>query len=145
MSTPKFYLIDEAIMPTVFRKTLEAKTLLETGKVKTVADAADKVGISRSAFYKYKDSIRPFVSFGSESIVTINIVANDRPGVLSGLLAILHQKGANILTINQSLPSGATAIITISFTSSNPELNPSNLVELLQSSDGVIKVHVTAG
>ena len=144
MST-KFYLIEEDILPTVFRKTLEAKKLLETGQVKTVADAADRVGISRSAFYMYKDSIRPFVSFGSERIVTINIVADDRPGVLSGLLNILHEKGANILTINQSLPSGATAVITISFTSGNPELDPSHLVELLRSSDGVIKVHVTAG
>ena len=57
---PKYYIVEAKALPEVFLKVAEAKWLLETGEVATVNDAARATGISRSAFYKYRDSISPF-------------------------------------------------------------------------------------
>ena len=52
-SKPKYYLVEPSVLPEIFAKVIEAKELLETGQVRTVADAVARVDISRSAFYKY--------------------------------------------------------------------------------------------
>lgn len=86
---PKYYLVEAGVLPEVFIKVTEARELLETGEVRTVAEAVERVGISRSAFYKYKDSVMPFRDMRQGSIVTFNALLRDRKGVLSALLAIL--------------------------------------------------------
>ena len=50
--TKNFYIIDKNALPEVFIKVMEVKNLLESGREKTVQEAVNKVGISRSAFYK---------------------------------------------------------------------------------------------
>ena len=56
----RYFVVKEQAVPEVLLKVVEAKRLLETGKVHTVNEAADQAGISRSSFYKYKDDIFPF-------------------------------------------------------------------------------------
>ena len=51
-------LVDAGVLPEVFGKVLEAKEHLQSGRAATAAEAARMAGISRSAFYKYKDSCR---------------------------------------------------------------------------------------
>ena len=75
-------------MPEIFRKVAEAKRLLETGEETTVNGAARAVGISRSAFYKYKDAVRPFNDMLHGRIVTFQTMLRDEPGILSGLLHV---------------------------------------------------------
>ena len=91
----QFYIVDGAMLPEVFRKVTEAKSLLERGEASTVAEAVAKVGISRSAFYKYKGAVSPFRNMKVGRIITYHIVLRDKMGSLSELLAIFTNSGAN--------------------------------------------------
>ncbi|HHU22133.1 MAG TPA: ACT domain-containing protein [Clostridiales bacterium] len=142
---PKYYLVEADMLPEVFIKVMKAKELLETGEVSTVAKAVEKVGISRSAYYKYKDSITPFQDLSRGHIVTFNVILRDRMGVLSSVLAIFAESGANILTINQSLPINGTAIVTITAETSGMNISPEEFFEKTKSVSGVIKIEVLAG
>ena len=104
MNTPaKYFIVEADAMPEIFRKVAEAKRLLETGEETTVNGATRAVGISRSAFYKYKDSVRPFNDMLNGHIVTFQVLLKDEPGVLSSILASFAASGGNILTINQNI------------------------------------------
>ena len=82
----KYYIVERSKLPEVFVKVVEAKRLLQSGKAKTVNDAVERVGLSRSAFYKYRDSVNPFYELATDRIITFTISLDDEPGVLSGIL-----------------------------------------------------------
>ena len=85
--TAGYFIVEASAMPEIFRKVAEAKRLLETGEETTVNRAAQAVGISRSAYYKYKDAVRPFNDMLHGRIVTFQTMLKDEPGILSGLPA----------------------------------------------------------
>jgi len=145
VSKNKYYLVDAEALPEVFVKVTEAKELLETGVARTVAEAVERVDLSRSAFYKYKDSIRPFRDMKRDTIVTFSAILYDKPGVLASLLAIFTESGANILTINQAIPTDGAALVTISITTENMTADTDGLMETLRSAPGVITVEIMAG
>jgi len=142
---PKFYLVEADMLPEIFVKVAKAKELLETGEATTVADAANIVGISRSAFYKYKDSITPFQDLKRGRIITFQITLRDKMGILSSVLAVFANTGANILTINQSIPINGTALVTISAETTNMVISSEDLLQDLHNTIGVKKVDVLAG
>lgn len=142
---PRYYLVDATMLPEVFVKVAEAKSLLETGEAITVAEATAMVGISRSAFYKYKDSITPFQDMKRGRIITYHITLRDRMGVLSQLLSVFASTGANILTINQSIPLNGIAMVTISAEASEMTTTAEQLMAELQAMQGVKKVEAIAG
>ena len=144
-SKNKYYLVNANALPEVFVKVTQAKELLETGAARTVAEAVERVDLSRSAFYKYKDAIRPFRDMKRDSIVTFSAILYDKPGVLALLLTIFTESGANILTINQSIPTDGAALVTISITTENMAVGTEELMSKLQSAQGVITVEVLAG
>ena len=96
------------------QKTIEAKRLLSSGEETTIQEAAKKVGLSRSAFYKYRDTVFPFESIARERILTIFIQLEDRKGSLATLLGIVSEAKCNVLTIHQTIPVQARANITLS-------------------------------
>ena len=109
---PKYYIVEANALPEIYLKVAEAKRLMETGEVATVNAATQRVGISRSAFYKYKDSVELF-DRGGGSMITLYFSLADEPGVLSAVLGCIYDAGANILTINQNLPADGVAPVTI--------------------------------
>ncbi len=141
----KYYLVEASALPEVFLKVTEVRELLETGEARTVADAVERVGISRSAFYKYKDAVAPFNDLKKGSIVTFHTLLRDRKGVLSALLSIFADSGANILTINQSIPTNGAAFVTISATTENLVMGMDELIAAAQALPGVIRFEVLAG
>lgn len=143
--TIKYYLVESSMLPEIFIKVTEAKALLETGEASTVAEAVSKVGISRSAFYKYKDSISPFTDMKHGQIITFHTILRDRMGVLSSVLSIFAEYGANILTINQSIPINAAAVVTISSETAGLIIGLDEFREKLESMCGVISVEIMAG
>lgn len=145
VSKNKYYLVSAEALPEVFVKVTRAKELLETGAARTVAEAVERVDLSRSAFYKYKDAIRPFRDMKRDAIVTFSAILYDKPGVLASLLSIFTESGANILTINQSIPTDGAALVTISVTTENMAVGTEEVLNLLQSAPGVITVEVLAG
>ena len=144
-SNPKYYIVEAAALPEVFLKVAEAKRLISTGEVATVNEAARITGISRSAFYKYRDSVMPFHNMMIGRILTYQLKLHDEPGVLSGILKTFAEVSANILTINQTIPSGGCALVTISAETMNMTVSADELLRVLGHTQGVIKAEVLAG
>jgi chorismate mutase len=140
----KRYLVSADALPDIFLKVAAAKELLETGECRTASEAARISGISRSAFYKYKDAISPFHQLGG-GIVTFHILLRDLAGVLSSILAIFAETGANILTMNQSIPINGTAQVTISAATIRLSVGIDELIARLSAVSGVIKIDPLAG
>ena len=141
----KYFIVEAEAMPEIFRKVAEAKRLLETGEETTVNGAARAVGISRSAFYKYKDSVMPFRDMTRGRIFTFNTMLRDKMGILSSVLAIFAGVGANILTINQNIPSDGVALVTISARLDHADVTPDELVVRMRETDGVVSAELLAG
>ena len=145
MAKSKLYLVEAAMLPDVFLRVCEAKELLARGTVRTVAEATARAGISRSAYYKYKDSITPFRDVRRDRIVTMSLITQDRPGALSSVLTLFAEAGANILTINQSIPTNGVGVVTISFTAEDLRSGLDELRERLSALPTVVDLSVLAG
>lgn len=146
MSGPaKYFIVEASSMPEIFRKVAEAKRLLETGEETTVNGAARSVGISRSAFYKYKDAVRPFNDMLHGRIVTFQIMLKDEPGILSTALNVFAGTGVNILTINQSIPVNGCAVVTMTAETSTLQGSLEEVLGAVSASPGVIRCEILAG
>ena len=143
--SPKYYIVEASALPEVFLKVAEAKWLLETGEVSTVNEAAHATGISRSAFYKYRDAISPFQNLMAGRILTFYFILRDVPGLLSSILTIFAQFGANILTIHQTIPTNGCAAVTISAETNAVEQGVETLVQAVSRQAGVLKAEILAG
>ena len=142
---PNYYIVDAEALPEIFHKVVQARRMLDTGEAETVNQAVQLVGISRSAFYKYKDAVRPFQDMLHGRIVTFQMMLKDRTGVLSGILSILAYCGANILTINQTIPTNGCAMVTMSSETSDLRCSVEELMKRIGNLDGVVKAEVVAG
>ena len=140
----KYYLIKQKAVPEVLLKVIEAKRLLETEKVMTIQEAAEKVGLSRSSFYKYKDDIFPFHENVKGRTVTFVLQMDDQPGMLSEVLKIIAHYSANILTIHQSIPVNNVATLTLSVEVRSDTGNISHMVEEMEENSGVHNVKIIA-
>ncbi|MBQ5928683.1 MAG: ACT domain-containing protein [Oscillibacter sp.] len=141
----KYYLVAAEALPEIFIKVAEAKRMMQSGEVDTVGAATKMVGISRSAFYKYKDSVQPFNDMKSEHIITFYAMLKDTAGVLSRVLSVFAASGANILTINQSIPTNGCAALTISAETSDMEESLEQLLGQVANLEGVVKFEILAG
>ena len=140
-----YYIVEASALPEVFLKVAEAKRLLSTGAAATVNDATKMTGISRSAFYKYRDTVMPFQNMVSGRIITFQFMLQDVRGVLSAILQVFEQSNANILNINSILPSNGSGVVTISAEMMDPEVSMEEMLHRVSSINGVIKAEVLAG
>lgn len=145
MDKKQYYIVSGDALPEVFVKVAEAKRMLQVGEARTVGDAARQVGISRSAFYKYKDSVQPFQNMRTGHIITFYALLKDSPGVLSDYLAIFAESGANILTINQTIPTNGCAGVTVSAETGEMTVSMDAMVSRFNSAVGVLKFEILAG
>ena len=145
MEKKKYYLVSAEALPEVFIKVAEAKRMLQVGEADTVGEAARLVGISRSAFYKYKDAVQPFQNMRAGHIITFYALLKDIPGVLSNYRSIFANSGANILTINQTIPTNGCAGVTISAETSDMVEGLEELMARASSAEGVLKFEIMAG
>ena len=141
----RFYIVAEEALPEVIRKVAEAGRMLRLGEVRTVGEAAAAVGISRSAFYKYKDAVQPFQDLKAGRILTFYALLKDTPGVLSHYLSIFAASGANILTIHQTIPTNGCAGVTISAETGEMTEGLDGMVARISSTPGVLKFELLAG
>ena len=142
---PNYYIVDAEALPEIFRKVVEARRLLDTGEAETVNQAVGLTGISRSAFYKYKDAVRPFQDMLHGRIVTFQIMMKDQPGILSQVLNLFADSGANILTINQGIPINGCAVVTVNTETSSLVGSLQELLERLNRAEGVLRGEILAG
>lgn len=139
-----FLIIDRRVLPDYFEKVVQARALLESGKVREVSEAVKEVGISRSTYYKYRDCVFEPTnsSFGRKAVLSMLLA--DEPGVLSAMLNRLSDLGANILTITQSLPVHKKASVTLSLDVSALREPSSDLFSKLEACRGVEQVRLIA-
>lgn len=110
----KYYVVKEKAVPEVLLKVVEAKKILDSVKAVTVQEATERVGISRSSFYKYKDDIFPFHENAKGKNIAFVMQMDDEPGLLSDVLQVIADYHANILTIHQTIPINGIASLTLS-------------------------------
>ena len=144
-NSPKYYIVEASALPEVFLKVAEAKRLLSTGEATTVNEATRMTNISRSAFYKYRDSVLPFQSMMTGRIITFQLILQDEPGVLSGILSIFADYHANLMTINSIVPTNGCAVVTISAEPIDLTVQLEELLRLLRDTPYVIKAEILAG
>ena len=141
----KYYIVEASALPEVFVKVAEAKRLLSTGEASTVNEATRMTDISRSAFYKYRDSVLPFQNMMTGRIITFQFLVHDEPGMLSNILNKFAEYNANILTINSIVPTNGCAVVTISAETMDLTIALEDMLREMSHSPGVIKAEVLAG
>ena len=137
-----FYLVREEILPEAIKKTIKVKELLKKGEVRTINEAVEKMELSRSAYYKYKDYVFPFYEASKEKIVTLALLLEHKQGVLSRVLNTIASDRANVLTINQGIPLQGVANATISLETADLVIDLEALLDKLRMIDGVKRLEV---
>jgi len=138
----KFYLVREDVLPEAMKKTLDAKEMIERGKADSVWDAVQKVDLSRSAYYKYRDTVYPFHTVVKERIISLFFHLEDRSGTLSELLSLVAKSGCNVLTIHQTIPLQGRANVTLSLNIGDMKVEMDELLTRLRQLEFVEKVEV---
>ena len=142
--TTGYYVVKQKAVPEVLLKVVEAKRLVESGKVLSVQEAVDAVGISRSSFYKYKDDIFPFHDSSQGTTITLMFQMDDETGLLSDVLKIIAEFGANILTIHQSIPINGVASLSLSVQVLPTTGDTSKMIEAMEGKAGVHNAKILA-
>ena len=137
-----FYLVREEILPEAIKKTIKVKEILKRGEVRTINEAVEKMGLSRSAYYKYKDFVLPFYEASINKIVSVSFVLDNKQGVLSNVLNMISEDKGNVLTINQGIPLQGVAVATISIETKNMNIDLEALLDKLRLVNGVRRLEV---
>lgn len=132
-----YYVIKKKAVPEVLLKVVEVKRLLAAERFMTIQEATEKIGLSRSSFYKYKDDIFPFHENEKGQTITLAIQMDDMPGLLAEILQEIEKYKANILTIHQSIPLNRVATLTISVEILSTTGNISDMVNEIENNEGV--------
>lgn len=137
-----YYVLKEKAVPEVLLKVVEAKRLLDSGKIGSVQEATEEVGISRSSFYKYKDDIFPYHETERGRTITMVIQLDDKPGLLSVVSGVLADFKVNVLTIHQSIPINGIASLTLSADLLPESGEPEAIVERIEAEEGIHFVRI---
>lgn len=144
MDKDLYYLVKASVLPDVFIKVMRVKELLSSGKAKSINEAVNKVELSRSAFYKYRDAILPFYESSAGQVLSLVFLTEDFPGVLSGIIDCLAKAKVNVLTINQNYPINGLADISIVADTSTCTIEIAQLMQQLGRIRGVRAQNVLA-
>ena len=142
MEKSKYYVVRDKALPEVLQKVAEAKQLLDKNRSMTVQEATERLGLSRSSFYKYKDDIAPFSDNTRGKTVTLVIQMEDEPGLLSDLLHVVSDYRAHILTIHQTIPVNGIATVTLSVEVRDNTGDMSGLVEEIENMTGIQNIKI---
>jgi chorismate mutase len=142
--TTAYYVVRKRALPEVLLKVVEVNRLLDTRKAASVQEAVDKVGISRSSYYKYKEDIFPFHDSAQGTTLNLACKIDDEPGLLSDLLKVVADFEANILTIHQTIPINGTASLSLSVQILANTGDVSQMIQAMEKRSGVHNVKVLA-
>lgn len=138
----QYYVLKEKAVPEVLLKVVEAKRLLDSGRISSVQEATEQVGISRSSFYKYKDDIFPYHETQKGKTITMVIQLDDKPGLLSVVSRVLADFKVNVLTIHQSIPINGIASLTLSVDLLPESGDLDEIVKRIEAEEGIHYVRI---
>lgn len=136
----RLVLVDTRVLPQVFLQTLEANRLLQSGEAKNVTKAVKAVGLSRTAFYKYRHAVLPYDDETAGRTITVHLVLRHSPGAISRVLDVFTRAGANILTVNQNIPSGGLAHASVCARIDRLTMTLREFIASVGAADGVERV-----
>ena len=137
-----FFLVQEQILPEAIKKTIRVKEMLKRGDARTINEAVDSMGLSRSAYYKYKDYVFPFYEASRNKIISLTLLLEHKKGVLSSVLNTISADSGSVLTINQGIPLQGVANATVSIETANLAVDLEALLDKLRMVDGVKRLAV---
>ncbi|MGN4156769.1 ACT domain-containing protein [Staphylococcus auricularis] len=138
-----FYLIREDVLPGSVVKTLQIKEALKNDPNLSIFEAVKQFDLSRSAFYKYRNTIFPIdEKMSSTREFTIILYVNDIVGVLARVLNTLSNLRLSVLTIHQSIPMEGRATITLSLDAQGTDLEFNDVVSTLRNINQVSRVEL---
>lgn len=140
----KYYVLKKKAVPDVLLKVVEAKRLLAMGKNISIQEATERVGLSRSSFYKYKDDIFPFHDNARGKTITFVLQMDDEPGLLSVVLKQIAEYNANILTIHQTIPVNDVASLTLSIEVGPETKDVSEMINAIEAKEGIHYLKILA-
>lgn len=141
----KYYIVEASALPEVFVKVAETKRILATGEATTVNEATKITGISRSAFYKYRDAVLPFQSLMTGRLITFQFRLLDEPGALNAILTLFSQYKGNLMTINSTIPTNGVALVTVSAETGGLTVSLEELMRLFHETPGVVSAEIMMG
>lgn len=133
----QFYLVKGDVLPEAIKKTILVKELLKRGDKGTINEAVERAGLSRSAYYKYKDSVFPFYEASRKRIIILSLLLTHKPGVLSEVLRTIAENAASVMTINQGIPVQGVANTTVTVETANMTIDLEALLDKIRMADGV--------
>lgn len=137
-----FFLVREEILPEAIKKTIKVKDMLKRGEARTINEAVEKMELSRSAYYKYKDYVFPFYEASKEKIITLALLLEHKQGVLSKVLNTIAYERGSVLTINQGIPLQGVANATISIETAELAIDLEALLDKVRMIEGVKRLEV---
>ncbi len=138
----KYYVLRKKAVPEVLLKVVEVKKLLESDVNLSIQEATERMGLSRSSFYKYKDDIFLFHDNARGRTLTFVMQMNDEPGLLSKVLKLIAEYNLNILTIHQAIPINGVATITMSIEVRPDAKDISDMIDDIKSRQGIYSVNM---
>jgi len=137
-----FFLVREEILPEAIKKTIKVKDMLKRGEARTINEAVEKMELSRSAYYKYKDYVFPFYEASKEKIITLALLLEHKQGVLSKVLNTIAYDHGSVLTINQGIPLQGVANATISIETAELVIDLEALLDKVRMIEGVKRLEI---
>lgn len=133
----EFYLVDFQILSEAIKKTIRTKQLLKEGTVLTINEAVKRTGISRSAYYKYKDHVAPAVD---EKVYSLVITVAEDIAISSRIIRKIAKGKNQIITIHRSLPVNKFTMLNVVFESLELKSSVIKLIDVIKNMKGVKKV-----
>ena len=144
MTENRMLIVQTNVLPDVFEKVIAAKNLLKSGDANTIQQACAMVSLSRSTFYKYKDTVFDYTTQERGRIVNIFMLLSHEPGILSNILNIIASFKGNILTINQNIPVLDVASLTLTIDTKHMSITPAKLIKEIADSKGCKEIEIIA-
>ncbi|MBO1198450.1 ACT domain-containing protein [Staphylococcus simiae] len=139
----KFYLIREDVLPESVVKTLKIKDALKNDPKLSIYDAVKQYDLSRSAFYKYRETIFPVNDkMLDRREFTLILYVTDVVGMLARVLDEISKLELSVLTIHQSIPMDEKATITLSVNAKSKDILVDDVIATLRQIDNVSKVEL---
>ncbi|PKK39961.1 ACT domain-containing protein [Clostridiaceae bacterium JG1575] len=140
----QFFIVNGTVLPEIFGKIIEVKTLLATKKVKDITEGVKRVGISRSVFYKYKDNVFLLSEMSKGRKASLTVLVDHKPGALSSVLDMMAANHANILTINQGVPINDAAFVTLTVDISEMPMDIKDLIRDMLEKEYILRAEILA-
>ncbi len=144
MKNDDLLIVAKSALPETFSKVVYAKKLISSGRAPSVGSACSAAGLSRSAFYKYRDSVFEYTESAGR-IIAIHASLDDKKGILSKFMSVLYESGANILTVNQNIPISGAAKVSVSFRADGMNKSVSEIIAALSELEGVSSIERVTG